>query len=120
MSRVGPSFAPQSEATLAGSSALLGFLGSSARLVTSSDDGTTVVRDAVTLRALRRIDASGPTAALSSAAGLVAFGARDGSVRLLDLRTGQLRTAHGGHEAPVIAIRFNATGGRLVTAARTR
>jgi len=108
----------ETEPTLAGSSALLGFLGSSARLVTSNDDGTTVVRDAVSLRALRRIDASGPTAALNSAAGLVAFGGRDGSVRLLDIRTGELRTAHGGHEAPVVAIRFNPGGDRLVTAGR--
>jgi WD40 repeat protein/energy-coupling factor transporter ATP-binding protein EcfA2 len=106
---------PETEPTLPGSPAVLGFLGSSARLVTSGDDGT-VVRDAVTLRALHRIDASGPTADLSSAAGLVAFGGRDGSVRLLDIRTGELRTAHGGHEAPVVAIRFNPDGDRLVTA----
>jgi WD40 repeat protein len=101
------------------SSALLGFVGSAARLVTSSpEDHATVIRSADTLRSLRRIGAAGSAAALSSAAGLVAIGARDGSVRLIDVRTGDLRTARGRHEAPVVAMRFDPGGERLVTAGR--
>jgi WD40 repeat protein len=87
--------------------------------VTSSEETrATVIRDAATLRPLRRFAAFGSPAALSPAAGLVALGARDGSVRLLDLRTGELRTARGRHEAPVVALRFNAGGERLVSAGR--
>jgi WD40 repeat protein len=68
-------------------------------------------------RPLRRFPAAGDNAtAVSRAAGLVAFGARDGSVRLLDLRTSALRTASGRHEGPVVAMRFSPSGGRLVTA----
>ena len=105
------------EASPGRSSAPLGFIGSGARLVTGSADGhSTVIRDAATLRSLRRFAAFGSAATLSSAAGLVAFGARDGSVRLLDVRTGELRTARGRHEAAVVAMRFNPRGDRLVTA----
>jgi WD40 repeat protein len=98
---------------------LLGFAGSPERLVTyDEEDRSTVIRDAATLRPLRRFAGSGSIATMSSAAGLVAFGGRDGSVRLLDLRTGGLRSARGGHDGPVVAMRFNRGGDRLVTADR--
>jgi DNA-binding SARP family transcriptional activator/WD40 repeat protein len=114
----GPSL-PQSAAVLGGSSIVLGFLGSAARLVTFSEqEGATAIRDSATLRTLRRFTTSGSTAALSPAGGLVAYGAWDGSVRLLDLRTGRLRTARGGHEAPVVAMRFSRDGARLATVGR--
>ncbi len=37
-------------------------------------------------------------------------------MRLLDLRTGTLRTAAGRHGGPVVAMRFSPRGDRLVTA----
>jgi WD40 repeat protein len=99
--------------------ALLGFAGSGELLVTTGGEGdTTVIHDAVTLRPLRRFGVSGPVAALSPAARLVAFGARGGSIRLLDLDTGALRTARGRHEGPVVALRFDPGGERLVSAGR--
>ena len=114
----GPSL-PQSDAVLRSSSVVLGFIDSSERLVTSSaEERATVIRDATTLRSLRRFPGSGSPAALSPAGDLVALGAQDGSVRLLDLRTGRLRTARGRHEAPVVAMRFSRGGDRLVTAGR--
>jgi DNA-binding SARP family transcriptional activator/WD40 repeat protein len=112
-------FLRDSEPTLGRSSTLLGFVDSRARLVTlSAEDRATMIRDAATLRPLRRFAAFGSAAALSPAGGLVALGARDGSVRLLDLRTGEVRTARGRHEAPVVAMRFDPGGERLVTAGR--
>jgi DNA-binding SARP family transcriptional activator/WD40 repeat protein len=112
-------FLRDSEQTLGRSSTLLGFVGSRARLATlSADDQATMIHDAATLRPLRRFAAFGSAAALSSAGGVVAFGARDGSVRLLDLRTGELRTARGRHESPVVAMRFDPGAERLVTAGR--
>jgi WD40 repeat protein/DNA-binding SARP family transcriptional activator len=105
------------EASFEGDSAVLGFVSSPRRLVTSSDHSI-VIRDVATLHPLRRFAAVGSAAALSSAAGLVAFAAQDGSVRLLDVRSGELRTARGRHEAPVLAISFSPGGDRLVTAGR--
>jgi WD40 repeat protein len=100
-----------------GDSRLLGFAGS--RLVTYSlRDGATVIRDAATLRAERRLPFSGHVAELNPALGVVAFGDRDGSVRLLDLRTGRMRTAEGRHDAAVTALIFSADGRTLVTAGR--
>jgi DNA-binding SARP family transcriptional activator/WD40 repeat protein len=110
---------PQSDATLGRSSTLLGFIDSGRRLVTTSEQGhATAIRDAATLRPVRRFAAFGRLAALSPATGIVAFGGRDGTVRLLDLRTGELRTARGRHEAPVVALRFDPRGRRLVTSGR--
>ena len=88
---------------------------SSGQLVTVAKEATTV-RDAGTLRPLRRFRAGGEATAFSRSAGLVAFGAQDGSVRLLDVRTGALRTAAGRHEGPVAAMGFSPRGDRLVTA----
>jgi WD40 repeat protein/DNA-binding SARP family transcriptional activator len=101
------------------SSALLGSVAPRSRLVTFSvRDRATVIRDSATLRAVREFPVAGPVAALSPAGGVVAFGSRDGSVRLLDLRTGERKTAEGRHEGPVTAMRFSADGRRLLTAGR--
>jgi DNA-binding SARP family transcriptional activator/WD40 repeat protein len=100
------------------SSTLLGFL-APGRLVTSSlKDRATVIRDAATMRPVREFPVAGSIAALSPAQGQIAFGTRDGSVRLLDIRTGKLDTGRGRHEGPVIAMRFSADGRRLLTAGR--
>ena len=73
-------------------SSVLGFIG--ARLGDVEPAGPRhVVRDAVTLRRVRRSPVAGPVAAMSPARGLVAFGSRDGSVRLLDPRSGRAADA---------------------------
>lgn len=96
---------------------LLGFTGS--RLVTYSPrGGSMVIRDPATLRAERRLPFPAPIAALSPALGVVAFGGRDGSVRLLDLATRRMRTGAGRHDAPVTAMAFSSDGRTLVTAGR--
>ena len=89
-----------------------------AMVTSSAQDRATVVRDAVTLRRVRRFGVAGPVAAMSRSARMVAFGSRSGSVRLLDLRSGALRTAEGGHDGGVSAIGFSADGRRLLTAGR--
>jgi WD40 repeat protein len=99
--------------------ALLGFVGTGhGRVVTSSEaDGATVVRHAATLAPVRRLPVSAPVAALSPR-GVVALGARDGSVRLLDLRSGRVRVARGHHDGAVTAMRFSDDGSRLISVGR--
>ena len=98
-----------------GDSRLLGFAGS--QLVTwSPRKRTAVVRDAATLRAERTLPFPGAVAELSPALGVIAFGGRDGSMRLLDVHTGRMRTAEGRHNAPVTALAFSDDGRTLVTA----
>jgi WD40 repeat protein len=102
-----------------GSSTLLGLIGAPARVVTSgAREGGTAIRDPTSLRPLRRFRASGPVAALSPAAGLVALGGGAGAVRMLDLRSGELRTARTRAAAPLVALGFDPRGTRLVTAHR--
>ena len=108
---------PGSGIAMPGDSRLLGFAGS--RLVTYSlRDGSTAVRDAATLRAERRLPFPAEVAKLNAALGVVAFGGPDGSVRLLDLRTGRMRTAAGRHDSAVTALAFSSDGRTLVTAGR--
>jgi WD40 repeat protein/uncharacterized membrane protein YkvA (DUF1232 family) len=96
--------------------ALVGFT-ASGRLVTSSAaDRATVIRDAATLRPLRRLRGGGTRSALSPDGRLVALGAADGSVRLLDLHTGTLRVATGRHDAAVTDLRFTHDSRKLLTA----
>jgi DNA-binding SARP family transcriptional activator/WD40 repeat protein len=98
-------------------SLLLGFARS--WLVTySRDDREVVLREPATLRAERRFAVPAAVVQLNAALGVVAFGGRDGSVRLLDLRTGRTRTADGAHDAPVIAVGFSRDGRAMVTADR--
>jgi WD40 repeat protein len=102
-----------------GASVLLGLIDAGARAVTSgAAEGGTVVRDAGTLRTVRRFPFFGSVAALSPAEGLVALGDPDGGLRLLDVRSGRLRSARHRAGAPVVAIRFDVTGERLLTADR--
>jgi WD40 repeat protein len=97
--------------------ALVGFTRRGAQLVTSSAaDRATVFRDAATLRPLRRLQGGGTPSALSPNGRVVAFGAADGSVRLLDLYTGKLRVATGRHDAAVTDLRFTHESRTLLTA----
>ena len=87
-------------------------------LVTSSPrERATHIRDDVSLRIVRSFPVAAGVAAVSPA-GVIAFGSGAGSVRLLDVRTGDMRTARGRHDGPVTAMQFSADGRRLVTAGR--
>ena len=97
--------------------ALVGFTARGARFVTSSAaDRSTVIRDTATLRPLRRLQGGGTPSALSPNGRVVAFGAADGSVRLLDLHTGKLRVATGRHDAAVTDLHFTRDSRTLLTA----
>ena len=75
-----------------------------------------VVRDARTLRPLRRFPGFAWADALSPDGRTFAVGRTDGSVRFLDLRTGEQRTALGRHRAAVDNAQFTPDGRFLVTA----
>ena len=87
-------------------------------LLLSRPDGTFVV-DAATLRVRRRIPVGGIgfSPGLSSDGHTAALGGEDGSVTILDLRTGERRTLKGRHEDLVRALAFSADGRTLVTTA---
>jgi WD40 repeat protein/DNA-binding SARP family transcriptional activator len=96
------------------------------RLITAGD-GAVTVRDASTLRPIERFPVGGAAAppsagayALSPDDHTVAIGGQDGSVRLLDLRTGALRRASGRHAGAVQAAQFTPDGRNLVTAGDDR
>ena len=83
----------------------------------------TVIRDAASLRVLRRlgVGAGASGAAAVAPDGLtVAFGHEDGSLSLLDVRGGKVRRATGRHEAGVTGIGFGSDGRTVVTAGDDR
>jgi WD40 repeat protein len=112
----------------AGYSPLL-MTGDGRRMVVTGDDGVTV-RDAATLAVLERfrqvpLGALVPSSlsfqtvsapyALSGDDRTMAIGGTDGSLRLLDLETGDLRKASGRHAAAVSDARFTPDGRSVVT-----
>jgi WD40 repeat protein/DNA-binding SARP family transcriptional activator len=86
------------------------------RLVTTSLGWATVIRDAQSLRPLRRVPVGAETAALSPDDRTMLVGGNDGSVRLLDLITGKMRTASGRHDGAVVEATFSADGAFVITA----
>ena len=54
-------------------------------------------------------------AALSPDGRMVALGAEDGTVQLLDLATGRFRGMAGRHESPIGGVAFSADGTMLAT-----
>ena len=103
----------------AGSTPLM--ITSDGRRLVAVGEGETVVRDAQSLRALKRWPVGGrgasqywPTA-LAPDDRTVAIGGEDGSVRFLDLETGEERAALGRHVAEVFGARFTPDGRRLIT-----
>ncbi|MBD0283639.1 MAG: AAA family ATPase, partial [Thermoleophilaceae bacterium] len=86
------------------------------RLVVASRDGGTVIMDARTLRPVRRLPVGGEQAALSPDDRTMLAGGRDGSVRFLDLYTGEVRRASGRHAGAVVAATFSADGRTAITA----
>ena len=97
--------------------ALVGYIAGGARLVTSSAaEDDTVIRDAITLQPVRRLRGGATRTALSPDGRFVALGAADGSVRLLDLHTGDLREATDRHDAAITDLRFTPDSRTLLTA----
>jgi WD40 repeat protein len=86
------------------------------RLVTTRFDQGTVIRDAGTLRPLRRLPIGAEQAALSPDDRTMLVGGRDGSVRFLDLNTGKVRRASGRHAGAVVRATFSADGRTAITA----
>jgi WD40 repeat protein len=100
-----------------GGAQLVGFLNSGALLTTSATARETVIRDPSTFATVRRLPAFGAAAAsaISRDGEHIALGRADGSVRLLDLRTGAVRTLSGRHDASVESAAFAPDGRQVVT-----
>ena len=84
------------------------------RLLYSGSDETFLV-DTETLRILRRVPVGGWSAGLAPDGRHAALGGEDGSVRILDLRTGKARTLSGRHEDRVQGLEFSSDGRTLAT-----
>ena len=127
--RTGRSLGSPRPVTGEGQDFLVAFAAGGRQLVTISADeqssssssraprGTTVMRDARTLRPLRRVPAWGvvATSAVSPDGRVAALTRDDGSLRLLDLGTGRSRTLAGRHSGAVQSAAFSADGTTLVT-----
>ena len=86
------------------------------RLVTTRFDEDTEIRDASTLRSLRRLPVGAEQAALSPDDRTLLVGGRDGSVRFLDLNTDKVRRASGRHAGAVVESAFSEDGRTAITA----
>ena len=80
-----------------------------------SSPGATFTVDAATFRAQRRISGGGFQAGLAPDGHTAAFGTEDGSVSIVDLRTGKRRTFSGRHEDRVHGLHFTPDGRTLAT-----
>ena len=95
---------------------LVGFIDGGTRVLTSSaTDGSTAIRDATTLRSLRRFPGAGARAAVSPDGRLAALAPVNGRLRLLDLATGRARLIRGDGGS-VTALRFTPDSHWLVIA----
>jgi DNA-binding SARP family transcriptional activator/WD40 repeat protein len=80
-------------------------------------DGRLIVRDARTLQPLKRAPVDGvQAAALGADDHTLIAGGHDGSVRFLDIMTGDVRAASGRHTGAVVRAAFSADGRRAITA----
>ena len=115
--RTGNRLGPPHQVDREPEAALVGYMAGGARLVTSSSaEDATVIRDATTLRPVRRLRGGAARTALSPDGRVAALGGADGSVRLLELRTGVLRVATDRHDAAVTDLRFTPDSRTLLTA----
>jgi WD40 repeat protein/DNA-binding SARP family transcriptional activator len=115
--RTGRRLGPPLQVGRAAESVLVGFNSSGPQLVTSSSaDRATVIRSAGSLRPVRSLRGGGTPATLSPDRRFVAFGATDGSVRLLNLHTGILRVTADRHNGAVTDLRFSSDSRTLLTA----
>jgi WD40 repeat protein len=83
--------------------------------VTSPEGDVTHEIDTGSLRIVRRLALGGFSAALSPDGNALAVGSRDGRVRLLDLRSGEVRVFSGGHRTSVVDLVFTPDGRTLVS-----
>jgi WD40 repeat protein/class 3 adenylate cyclase len=83
--------------------------------VTSPEDDVTHEIDTGSLRVVRRHALGGFSTALSPDGNALAVGSRDGRVRLLDLRSGEVRLFAGGHRTSVVDLAFTPDGRTLVS-----
>jgi WD40 repeat protein len=83
--------------------------------VPSPVDEATLEIDAASLRVLRRHPAGGFAGALSPDGRALALGSGDGRVRLLDVRSGDVRAFARGHGAGVLDLAFTPDGRTLVS-----
>jgi WD40 repeat protein/DNA-binding SARP family transcriptional activator len=114
----GRQLGPPRPAAGVGGEILVAFAGGGRHVITMTDtERATVVRDAHSLRPIRRLPARGLTSASAvSPDGRVAAVARDdGSLRLVSLRSGRSRTLSGRQPASVQSAAFSADGSTLVT-----
>jgi DNA-binding SARP family transcriptional activator/WD40 repeat protein len=95
--------------------ALVGFTAPGRVVTSSAAERATIIRDATTLRPMRRLRGGGTRSALSPDGRVVALAAADGSVRLVDLRTGDLRVATAGRDAAVTEVRFTRDSRTVLT-----
>jgi WD40 repeat protein/DNA-binding SARP family transcriptional activator len=93
---------------------LIGFTRDGRELLVTSGETTSSLFDVRTFRRVRTFPVSG-AAALSQTADEAAFGQDDGSVRIVDLRTGAQRSMGRRATGRVIAIAFSADGSVLAT-----
>jgi DNA-binding SARP family transcriptional activator/WD40 repeat protein len=101
----------------AGEEFLVAFAGGDRLLTMPQTTGRVTLRDARTLRPIRRLPARGLTwaSAVSPDGRLAALAQDDGSLRIVDLRSGSSRTPTGRHDAPIQSAAFSADGSTLVT-----
>jgi WD40 repeat protein/DNA-binding SARP family transcriptional activator len=83
--------------------------------VTSARDDETFEIDAESLRVVRRHPAGGFVGAVGPDGRAFALGSEDGRVRLLDLRSGEVRRFSGRHEAGLLNMTFTPDGRSLVS-----
>jgi WD40 repeat protein len=83
--------------------------------VTSAQDNETHMLDVRPLRVLRRWPVGDFAGVVSLDGTLFALGSQRGDVRLLDLRSGRVRSFAGRHDASVLRMRFSADARTLVT-----
>ena len=84
--------------------------------MTSVARGPTVIRDARTLRPLERLPEGAQQLAVSPDGRTLLLGGGDGSVRFIDLRTHEVRTAAGRHGGAVVRASFGSDGRTAATA----
>lgn len=84
-------------------------------VLTGTAEDATYVVDTATLRVRRRLESGAFTAGLSLDGRRAALGGEDGSVTLLDLRTGKRRRLADRHEGRVQELAFSADGRMLAT-----
>lgn len=83
--------------------------------LTSLRDNRTWELDPGPLRVVRSWPVGDAAGAVSPDGRMFALASRTGRVRLLDLGSGQIRPLRGGHDGPVLRLRFTPDGRTLVT-----